>query len=432
LRTKLQKLFPGYFRPADGDVASVWKSGTFVFDSSALLNVYRYSPETTAAFLEILEKIKNRVWIPYDVAREFLKNRVGVIREHERKYAECITQLRNVAAPIREPRQHPFLSPESLQTVDSTIVAVTAELDKRQREYCKLLKDDQYQAQLLRIVGDVVGDPMSAEEFESQCKVGRQRFDFEIPPGYLDLDKQEPDRYSDYFIWRDTINYAAAAKKSIIFVTNDNTADWWLSGHERDDVARPELVAEFEHSTNQSVLFYQPHILMRLAEKYLGQKVSPEAIEEARAVSAARRQIVASNPMGVQDIFIADSVPELGPTHALAAAFRSGEFGMTMHFFDFNRVTLAGQLGWIAKGQSMATSTMGSYNILANRTLLEWLEGEGRDLAIVAIRRTDNEWQMSRKEGPEVTLSIVPIPNWAPQAYQQQWEWLRTILPRRE
>src|SRR5258708_6754574 len=60
--------------------SNLWKDCLFVFDTSALLDMYFY-PESTRKeiYRDILEKIKDRLWMPNHVQFEFLKNRKGVV-----------------------------------------------------------------------------------------------------------------------------------------------------------------------------------------------------------------------------------------------------------------------------------------------------------------------------------------------------------------
>jgi len=61
----------------------MWKESIFVFDSSVLLNIYRYTPETREDFFRLLEKLKKRIWIPHQVALEYLEQRENVISQQQ-------------------------------------------------------------------------------------------------------------------------------------------------------------------------------------------------------------------------------------------------------------------------------------------------------------------------------------------------------------
>lgn len=58
----------------------LWETGIFVFDSSSLLDFY-FLPKITREkiYEEIFANLVDRLWIPFQVEYEFLKNRTGVI-----------------------------------------------------------------------------------------------------------------------------------------------------------------------------------------------------------------------------------------------------------------------------------------------------------------------------------------------------------------
>lgn len=75
----MKGLFP-QFAPRDSiDYKTIWDRATFVFDANVLLNLYRYQPDTRQAILDTLKKLKSRIWIPYQAAIEFQRNRLSVI-----------------------------------------------------------------------------------------------------------------------------------------------------------------------------------------------------------------------------------------------------------------------------------------------------------------------------------------------------------------
>ena len=89
----MKTLFREYFYPSDTDIKEVWNDALIVFDTCALLNLYRYTEKTRESFIKILEAYKDRLWIPYQVAKEFLQDKKEVIKSQEKAYDEIIRQL---------------------------------------------------------------------------------------------------------------------------------------------------------------------------------------------------------------------------------------------------------------------------------------------------------------------------------------------------
>lgn len=61
---------------------TLWQHAIFIFDSSALLELY-FLPKTTREkiYKDIFGKTHSRLWIPFHVQYEYLKNRENIIKK---------------------------------------------------------------------------------------------------------------------------------------------------------------------------------------------------------------------------------------------------------------------------------------------------------------------------------------------------------------
>ncbi len=75
----MKEMFSWRLRPSESDFIELWERSTFVFDTNFLLDLYRVSSTTSEDFLRVLESLQNRIWLPYQVANEFLERREEVI-----------------------------------------------------------------------------------------------------------------------------------------------------------------------------------------------------------------------------------------------------------------------------------------------------------------------------------------------------------------
>src|SRR5258708_8721166 len=89
----MRKMFPGYYRPTKEEFFKMWEEATFAFDTNILLNTYRYTAETQKKIFEILEQLKDRIWLPYQVAFEYHERRLDVISEQVKVYEDIETLL---------------------------------------------------------------------------------------------------------------------------------------------------------------------------------------------------------------------------------------------------------------------------------------------------------------------------------------------------
>lgn len=106
----MKELFPGYFRDDDQKINEMWENCYFAFDANILLNLYRYSDVTRKEFLKVLEKIKDRVWLPNRSAEEYFNNRLSVIDKQEKSYDETTKAIKSLESGLQNARQHPFVS----------------------------------------------------------------------------------------------------------------------------------------------------------------------------------------------------------------------------------------------------------------------------------------------------------------------------------
>jgi len=70
----MKSRLPEYFEPSETEIKDIWNNGTIVLDANVLLNLFRYSKTSREELIKIIKHYKNRLWLPYQVAFEFLEN----------------------------------------------------------------------------------------------------------------------------------------------------------------------------------------------------------------------------------------------------------------------------------------------------------------------------------------------------------------------
>ena len=88
----MRQLFPGYYEPSSHEIEEMWRTCVFVFDTNMLLNMYRYSAEARESLFEVLDRLEDRLWIPYQVALEYHDRRMVVIAEQVKAY-DAVRQM---------------------------------------------------------------------------------------------------------------------------------------------------------------------------------------------------------------------------------------------------------------------------------------------------------------------------------------------------
>ena len=292
----MKEKFSEYYKLSDEELKIHWEKDTFSFDANVLLNLYRYTPKTRDAFFDVLEKIKDRIWISYQAAFEYQKNRLVVINAQIEAYKEIRKTLESkkgeIEAKLNKFKKHPYLQTNELKTqIKSAFEAISRDLDNLEEKHPDYLDKDPIWERLTKLLNSKVGDDFSHDELEKIYREGKKRYDEKIPPGYKDLveKKNEGNRslYGDILVWKQVISQANKIDESIILITDDLKEDWWYKFKGKTISPRPELIREFREKTKKRINVYQADRFLEYANKNLSQHTAREAIEEVRNVRLA-------------------------------------------------------------------------------------------------------------------------------------------------
>lgn len=270
-----------------------------------MLNIYRYSDIARKRLFEILGLIKDRIWIPYQVAYEYQEERLNVISEQLKPYQqiqevldENLVKLNSVIEKYRKRHSLTSLIDENkiIQTIQRANKRVAKILNETKEQYPNLIDNDIYRDEIDNLLLGKIGSPYSQEELQQVCKQVKSRFEQEIPPGYKDKNKsQNIKQYGDAILWFQLIDYAKTQNKPIIFITDDTKEDWWKIHKGKTISPRPELIQEVKSKANVDFWMYTGDRFMMYAEKYFKLLEEPEVIEEAKDVrkvnDAAAREL---------------------------------------------------------------------------------------------------------------------------------------------
>lgn len=167
-------------------------------------------------------------------------------------------------------------------------LSVLEYMDDKVKEAAPILPDtptqeDRVLAQLEPLLQGHVGPPPAAEDLARLQRVGKERVDAKVPPGYLDANKADRRSIGDFLVWQQTMDQSKAKELPVLFVTQDQKEDWWA---DRGARARPELVRELLDVAGQRLLMVRSFDLLRLAGN-VGVTVEQTALAEAELVGEA-------------------------------------------------------------------------------------------------------------------------------------------------
>lgn len=307
-----------YYKLEESQLKKHWQEDIFSLDANVLLNLYRYTPKTRDTFFDLLDKIKDRVWISYQAAFEYQKNRLVVINKQHEAYNEIRTLLENkkneIEAKLNDYKRHPYLQTEELKKqIKSAFEAINKDILKLEKTHPDYLQDDPIWLKLTQLLDGKIGDDIPNEELEKIYRDGKKRYDEEIPPGYKDKanKKNEGNRslYGDLIVWNQLLKHAKNIPSSVIFITDDRKEDWWYKFKGKTIGPRPELIKEFKDETGKRINIYQADNFLDSAIKNLNQAFNPEAIEEIRKVRLADELEIAKE-IQLMEMFLEDNGDE--------------------------------------------------------------------------------------------------------------------------
>lgn len=302
--------FHGYYAPSSDQFEELWKNALVVVDANVLLNLYTYSSGTREEILSLLEEFEERVWLPYNVAYEYHKNRCGIIAKEARQYDRITKELRSVQQALSARKQHPFIKEELFQGFTELVKQIEADLASGKNRHDELIRKDPIRERITTLFEGRVGEPTAEDELKKAFKEGVDRYAKKIPPGYKDQDKPEPERYGDLVVWKQVIQQAAKLRQSVIFVTDDEKEDWWLTQSNARLGPHPELLHEFARETDQQLYIYTSESFAEAAKEH-GKEVSNNAVEELKTAADQRHQtnVMASRVVErLRDLRVADSL----------------------------------------------------------------------------------------------------------------------------
>lgn len=311
----MKGLFPQFDTGTKIDHVTVWKNALFVFDTNVLLNLYRYQSATRDELVNVLEKLAGRIWVPHHVALEFQRNRLKVIAEQSRRFADVRRAIEKTRSgligemeKLQLHRRHSLINPQPLTSgFDRLTKEFFSDLDRLQATQQKLTERDPLKEKIESLFTGFVGSPPADQKsVDDLYKEAEIRFKLKIPPGYQDADKDKdaPDehihggiiykrKYGDYLVWSQLLSHAKSSQnKSVVLITDDGKEDWWWkieSDGPKTVGPRPELVEEARLTGEiETFLMYNPEGFLKFAKEFLQAPVSEETLKEVRDVSTTR------------------------------------------------------------------------------------------------------------------------------------------------
>lgn len=270
-------------------------NSTFILDTNVLLSLYRYSESTREYFLDTLERVKDKLWMPNQVGNEFFTNRLTIISEQIKSYTAFKKELGEIQRKLENKKNHPFITDKTSENFNASLEEVYSDLKTSQEKYECLINNDIVLNRILDLYENRVGNPYSEDRINELIKIGRERYTKQIPPGYMDFAKsgggENDDNlhgynkirpYGDYIIWKQVTDYSKD-KSNTIIITDDIKEDWYVRAQGKTIGPRHELLAEFKELTGKTLHVYQSDMFIEKITTLLGIAKNQGAVDEIKA-----------------------------------------------------------------------------------------------------------------------------------------------------
>lgn len=253
-------------------LTEVLEDTTIIFDTSALLNVYRYSLVNSKRILNHIKNHQDKIWIPAQVKKEFYRNKEKVrsvnlyknldsklTKQVETKKDELLVQLSDYEKKrfSKFPELKKQLEAKFLE-MNTIIKNYKEEISEETGVYKDFIQEvDNFLDSLLN--NEKVGGDLNLIELMELLKEGELRYKYNLPPGYEDAKTKEGiEQFGDLIMWKQILKKSSDIdNKYIVFVTSDTKPDWFHK-NKQDEVISPreELLSEFNqiHPKKEAII----------------------------------------------------------------------------------------------------------------------------------------------------------------------------------
>lgn len=181
----MKEQFKGFYNLEEKEFEELWNNGIFIFDTNVLLNLYRYQYDTRDALLKVMEKLTNRVWIPYHVGLEFQRNRPIVIAEQYKKFSEVkniidksIFTMKKEFDNLQLKTRHSYINPDKLiESFENIKTSFFNDLDKLAKTSINTTSRDEIRERIDTLFKKNIGlPPKNQEEIDKIMTDGELRY----------------------------------------------------------------------------------------------------------------------------------------------------------------------------------------------------------------------------------------------------------------
>lgn len=311
----MKQKFKEYYRVDNEESKRIWENGIIVVDTNILLNLYRYSSETSNDVLGVLEHLKNRLWLPYQVCLEYHENRLDRFYENWNASETIKEKLKSLAIELNKFAKdkfsrNPFVKVDELEkVVHRSVLGISLKLDKWKSPVSDFVNNDEILNKVTLLFNGKIGDDFNEQQLKDIYKEGETRYKEKCPPGYKDNTPEKRAKclrnvFGDLIVWKQVIAQAKEQNKDVVFISDDQKEDWWVDWKGNRIYPRPELIREFrKESEGHRIIFYTQTQFLSYAHNILNFSTADSTIKEIVAVEADKEQKLTEQITNAREFF---------------------------------------------------------------------------------------------------------------------------------
>jgi len=242
---KLEQLFPEFYQKKIDEKGL--KNSLIILDTNYLLEIVQLPTEAAKKYIKALEKMTDRIYIPYLVALEFnfnksnvKKNKVKNIQKYKQGIEKELSKVQEAVEKIEQLGNDKKIFTEKLSKMVSEYNTKIMELVDSEISNSITKDEREIYEKLVKVIGNKIGGKYEQKWIDSVETEGRERYENKIPPGFNDSKKDDEvnekrhydnlrysRKYGDLIIWKDILEYTKKHTEfeKVIFVTNDGKSN---------------------------------------------------------------------------------------------------------------------------------------------------------------------------------------------------------------
>lgn len=237
------------------------KIADVVLDTNVLLLPYGAGSSSFTEIIKILRQLRdqNRLFLPAQAAREFIRNRPNKLGELQQQLGDKISRYLSIEK-LNFPVLEGTAEYTKLNEVLEKTAAVKKELSEASKSVVQMIKSWEWNDPVNLAYSEVLRAEAIIEpniNRETTLAELKRRHLHSIPPGYKDAKKDDLG-IGDFLIWLTILEIGGKNKKPLVFVSGDEKADWQHRSGGQGFLPRYELLDEYRRKSDGKPFYIIP------------------------------------------------------------------------------------------------------------------------------------------------------------------------------